>query len=79
MTNSQHEQSNGLCPVKFFYLRQNQKYGTYRSSVQEDIECPSTCEGMRSEPRKIGRVILPQIFDKMICGEVVGPNSIDEA
>ena len=70
MTKSRNEQSSGLCPVKFLNLYQDQKDGINHPDMYGDAECPSTCSGTWAEPRKIGGVILPRIFDKIYCGEM---------
>lgn len=29
--------------------------------------CPEACEGIKSEPRNIGNVVLPRLFDRIYC------------
>lgn len=55
-----------VCPIMLVYRNQMARFGA-PSGVDSDIVCSAGCEGILSEPRTIGRVILPHVFDRVYC------------
>lgn len=53
------------CPLVFV---QNGSPKMPESMFSSEVSfCPVTCEGIKSEPRSIGGVVLPRLFDRVYC------------
>lgn len=63
--------SKGTCLIKSIMRNQSIKYGQPIFSGPE-LFCPDACTGLQHEPRHIGNVVLPHIFDRVFCPDIEG-------
>ena len=67
MNETKSEPSTELCPIKLVHQYQWQKLGLTAVGRELDASCPTACAGLRSEPRALGKVTLPKMFDRIYC------------
>lgn len=75
MTSLTPDFARKTCPVKSMRLYNQLKDGSYQTALDSDIECVEECGGIRTQPRTIGSVVLPSIFDRTYCEENLPPQS----
>lgn len=67
MTAPESRPSTELCSIKLIQQYNRQKLGAAAVDGGAEMLCPSTCTGLRSEPRTIGKITLPSLFDRVFC------------